>query len=68
MSSVKTPEPLTHAERGRLGAAKRWPPGRPRSVIRLDRITDPALRDVYEALDRLRQSRENASTTETPAK
>jgi hypothetical protein len=41
-----TPTPLSHVERGRLGAAKRWGE---RRVVRLDRL-DPATAAVIRAI------------------
>lgn len=54
MSSVLGPlrvqvrEPLSHAERGRMGARARWRDHRPRT-LRLDKL-DPLTRRAVEAL------------------
>jgi len=49
-------QPLTHAERGRLGARKRW--GEPR-VIRLDNLTQEQRRTVAALV----RSKEQANMT-----
>src|SRR2546428_642252 len=63
-----TPRPLTHRERGRLGALKRWGPHG--IIVRLDRL-DPDTRHLIEAL--LDQAPQNqaakkaAAEDQTPA-
>jgi hypothetical protein len=55
---MSDPKPLTHGERGRIGAQKRWGPPR---IVRLDELTAEQRRLVLALVDAARTPPDKAA-------